>query len=164
MIRRIVPLMMALLISSFSFPVFAAEGEEDPEPSQEVVTVETETENQNIVVNVTLPAAVTPSPAPELPEINLVNDTPTYASYSDSELNSAADPNVALVDAVRDLFGDYTPRTQTITDHLADGSTVTYQEVVPGLAGLDWPWLVSVGLFALFLYGLLRIIGGLIKL
>ena len=164
MIRRILLLAMVLLTFSFSLPALAAEGEEMSEPTQEIVTVETETESQNIVVNVTLPAAATPSPAPELSEITLVNDSPTHVTYSNSELNSTGVSNVALVDAVRELFGDYTPRTQTITDHLEDGTTVTYQAVVPGLAGLDWPWLVSVGLFALFLYGLLRIIGGLIKL
>ena len=99
------------------------------------------------------------------PEINLVNDpAPEYVPYAATALDETPEANTALVDAVKDLFGDYQPRTQTVTEHLTDGSTVTYQQVIPGLAGLDWPWLVGVGLFALFLYGLLRLLGGLIKL
>lgn len=86
------------------------------------------------------------------------------SAYSVSELNEAPAPSSPLSEAVTALFGTYTPRTQTVTQHLEDGSVVTYQEVIPGLAGLDWSWLASVGLFALVLFSLLRMIGGFLKL
>lgn len=86
------------------------------------------------------------------------------SAYSVSALDEAPNPNSPLSEAVTALFGTYTPRTQTVTQHLEDGSVITYQEVIHGLAGLDWPWLVSVGLFALVLFSLLRMIGGLLKL
>lgn len=85
------------------------------------------------------------------------------SAYSVSELNDPPAPRSPLSETVTALFGTYTPRTQTVTQHLEDGSVITYQEVIPGLAGLDWPWLVSVGLFALVLFSLLRLIGGLLK-
>ena len=139
--------------------------EEEPAQPQETVTVETETDDKNIVVNVTLPATV-PAPTPEpteIPEISVVNDS-EYMPYSTFSLDDTPAPGSTLSETVIALFGTYTPRTQTVTQQLTDGSVVTYQEIIPGLAGLDWPWLASVGLFALFLYGLLRIVGGLLKL
>lgn len=165
MIRRIVPLLLVGLYL-ISVSAFAEEGE-PIEPPQETVSVETEADDKNIVVNVTLPVVAapeaTPLPTPDMidqPEINVVNDVPTYAA---SSLDDTPSPNTALVESVTALFGEYHPRTQTITQQLTDGTIVTYQEVVLGLAGLDWPWLAGVGLFALFLYGLLCMIGGLLK-
>lgn len=162
--------MKARMLSLFlSLAVFltlpALATEEEPAQPQETVTVETETDDKNIVVNVTLPATVpTPTPEPtEIPEISVVND-PEYMPYSTFSLDDIPAPGSTLSETVTALFGTYTPRTQTVTQQLADGSVVTYQEIIPGLAGLDWPWLVSVGLFALFLYGLLRIVGGMLKL
>lgn len=158
----IVSLILSLAVL-LTVPALAIE--EEPAQPQETVTVEAETDDKNIVVNVTLPATV-PAPTPEpteLPEISVVND-PEYMPYSTFSLDDAPAPGSTLSETVTALFGTYTPRTQTVTQQLTDGSVVTYQEIIPGLAGLDWPWLASVGLFALFLYGLLRIVGGLIKL
>lgn len=167
--RLIVPWLVTLMLFSCSLSALAVEEDPAPEPTPDVVSVETQEGDKSIVVNVTLPNAVSaPEPTPEAtvtPEINLVNDpAPEYIPYAATALDETPEANTALVDAVKDLFGDYQPRTQTVTEHLTDGSTVTYQQVIPGLAGLDWPWLVGVGLFALFLYGLLRLLGGLIKL
>lgn len=167
MIRHIFPVLLVSLYL-LTFSVFAEEGEVQ-DPPQETVTVETEADDKNIVVNVTLPVVaapeVTPSVTPEmeeLPEINVVNDV--FAPYAASALDDVSAPSTALVETIIEVFGEYHPRTQTVTQQLTDGTIVTYQEVVPGLAGLDWPWLAGVGLFALFLYGLLRMIGGLLKL
>lgn len=167
MIRHIFPVLLVSLYL-LTFSVFAEEGEV-LEPPQETVTVETEADDKNIVVNVTLPVVAAPEVTPsatleveELPEINVVNDV--YAPYAVSALDDVPAPSTALVETITEVFGEYHPRTQTVTQQLPDGTIVTYQEVVPGLAGLDWPWLAGVGLFALFLYGLLRMIGGLLKL
>mgnify|MGYP003300133703 CR=1 FL=1 len=65
--------------------------------------------------------------------------------------------------AMVEIFGEYSPRTQTVTTYLSDGTAVQSVEVVPGLAGLDWVWLSSVGLFALFLFCLMRLMGGAVK-
>lgn len=152
----------------YTLPALAVEADSlTEEPPPDPVTVETEAGDKNIVVNVTLPALASPEPTPELPADALAEPGPSFTPYSVSSLDDTppADGTTAtLADTVTALFGAYTPRTQTVTDHLADGTTVTSQQVIPGVAGLDWPWLTSVGLFALFLYGVLRLIGGLIKL
>lgn len=69
----------------------------------------------------------------------------------------------SLVDAVNSLFGRYNPRTHVVTTYLSDGTTVETVEVLPGLAGLDYAWLASVLLFALALYCIFRMIGGLFR-
>lgn len=50
-----------------------------------------------------------------------------------------------------DLFGSYEPVLSS------DG------DVLPGLAGWDMPYIVGVLLFALFLYCVMRIIGGILN-
>lgn len=65
--------------------------------------------------------------------------------------------------AVEALFGPYTPRTHIVTTILSDGSVLETAEVLPGLAGLDYTWLASVLLFALALYCIFRMIGGLLR-
>lgn len=143
------------------FPVRAVEEDDSELAPEETVSVEAQVDDKDIIVNVIFPAA-TPAPAPAYPEINVVNDV--YPAYSTSALDDLPAPGSTLSETVTALFGPYTPRTQTVTQYLEDGSVITYQEVLPGLAGLDWPWLASVGLFALFLFGLLRLTGGLLKL
>lgn len=93
-------------------------------------------------------------------------ETPIVVSYSVSSLDHQSahgEDEPSLSGTISALFGVYTPRTQTVIEYLPDGSSVTSTQAVPGLAGLDWPWLASVGLFALVLYCLLRMIGGLLK-
>ena len=71
-------------------------------------------------------------------------------------------PGDTVRDVLEGLFGEYTPRTQTVTQYLPDGSSVTYQEYVSGVAGMDWDWLASVAIFILILYCLFRLLGGVL--
>lgn len=64
---------------------------------------------------------------------------------------------------INDLFGVYTPRTQSVSTYLPDGSIVTSTEIVPGVAGLDFSWISGVVLFALVLFGFLRFLGVIFK-
>ena len=68
-----------------------------------------------------------------------------------------------LLDAITALFGDYQPRTYTVTTYLEDGTAVESEEIVPGLAGLDYHWLAGVVIFMLSLFCIFRMIGGLSK-
>lgn len=68
-----------------------------------------------------------------------------------------------LLDAVTALFGNYQPRTYMVTTYLDDGSVVESEEIVPGLAGLDYEWLTGAALFLMALYCIFRMIGGLSK-
>lgn len=77
---------------------------------------------------------------------------------SDREWSAESIPGILV-----ELFGEYTPRTQTVTEYHSDGSEITYEQIVPGLAGLDWLWIASVGVFSLFMFCVLRALGGCLK-
>ena len=127
-------------------------------PGTSTETFTTDTDSGNITVNVTVPSAdsvpASPEPSSEV--------SPAYATRTLDDAAASADSET-MPGLVTALFGSYTPRTQTVTEYLPDGSNVTYTEVVPGLAGLDWPWIASVALFAMSLYCVFRMIGGLFK-
>lgn len=69
----------------------------------------------------------------------------------------------AFVSVLVEIFGEYTPLTQTVTTYFADGSSVQSVEVVPGLAGLDWVWISAVALFCIVIFCIFRMIGGVVK-
>ena len=97
----------------------------------------------------------------------------TYVNVvSGSEVTSrvvSVDPYViedgdgSLLALVNSVFGDYQPRTQTVTEVYSDGSTVTYTEVVDGLAGLDFYWLGGVLVFCIVLWSFFKFLGGIFK-
>lgn len=163
--RFFLAVLITLCVLLYTLPALAVEDDvTTEEPSQEPVIVETD--DKNIIVNVTLPALASPVPTEELPPVEESTPPPqTFIPFSAYSLDVPPETSPETISAVvTALFGEYTLRTQTVTDRLSDGTTVTYTQVIPGLAGLDYPWLSGVGLFALFLYGFLRLIGGLIKL
>lgn len=69
----------------------------------------------------------------------------------------------AFEEALVSIFGEYTPRTQTVIVLNADGSTAQYDQYVTGIAGLDWVWISGVSLFGMFLFCLMRLLGGAVK-
>lgn len=72
-----------------------------------------------------------------------------------------------MKDIIISLFGQYEPVTwyETVFTTAADGTVVTetYEVVASGAAGLDWPWIMGVLLFAIVLYSLFRILGVFFK-
>lgn len=63
-----------------------------------------------------------------------------------------------------ELFGVYTPVTYMEPIYNAAGEFTEMQEVVAsGVAGVDWPWVMGVILFAIVLYSLFRILGVFFK-
>lgn len=172
------PLLFAfLLLALLSVPTQAAEIESAPsnaplpvEVPSDVVTSETTVDDKNITVNVVMPGVEAPAPfAPvdksavaPIEEVFLPPDAvvrTTTKLLDESPL--AADASLSSV--VQTLFGTYTPRTQTVTETASDGSSVTYTEYVPGLAGLDWYWLSGVALFGLCLLSFFKLLGGVVK-
>lgn len=64
------------------------------------------------------------------------------------------------------LFGVYEPimtaeTVVTVVDGVDTAQTVDV--VAAGMAGVDWPWIFGVLLFAICLYSFFRIVGCLIK-
>lgn len=171
--KRIFSMLACLaVLLSLTVPAFATEVEETEisEETTEPVMVETAADEKQIVVNVevvnsTPTETTTETEGVELIEEYDMEETVSYASYSVVTLDETESETIpdSIPAAVEALFGKYTPRTQTVTEYLDDGSEVTYQEYVPGLAGLDWTWLSSVTIFIVFLYCVLRAIGGCLK-
>lgn len=86
------------------------------------------------------------------------------AAYTVSVINHVRNtpPENSVLSAVHNLFGDYHRLTYTQVIYLEDGTSVESEEYVPGLAGLDWEYLVSVSVFFLMLYCLFRLLGGIV--
>lgn len=77
--------------------------------------------------------------------------------------SQSASDTPTLADTIRSLFGSYTPRTQTVTTYY-DGQPISIEEqVIPGLAGLDYEWIAGVVLFALIVFCLFRLLGGVVR-
>ena len=163
---RLAPVFVLLLCVVSFPPALAVDGDADvmdadiiPGTSTETFTADTD--SGNITVNVTVPA-VEESPASPEPSADASPSYPAYATRTLDDTSVSDDAN-NMPGLLTSMFGTYSPRTQTVTEYLPDGSNVTYTEVVPGLAGLDWPWIASVALFAMSLYCVFRMIGGLFK-
>lgn len=141
------------------------------------VTVETREDGKDITVNVTVvneqPQAleeVTPATIPDDMDFPMSSETPDVVGAGSDvgvvvrDLVPAQEVSRSpLLDSVSALLGEYQPRTVTVSTYLTDGSVVLSEEPVLGLAGLDWDWLAGVVLFALALYCIFRMIGGLLR-
>lgn len=67
---------------------------------------------------------------------------------------------------VASIFGEYTPITTTsVITQTVGNDTYQYlvETVAPGSAGVDYEWLAGVLLFAILLYCLMRLLGGILK-
>lgn len=64
-----------------------------------------------------------------------------------------------MKDLILSLFGDYVPVINSTV--AADGTVI--EEVVSGMAGVDWPWVMGVLLFAIVLYSFFRLVGVILR-
>lgn len=147
-------------------PALAVEDDTLADPPEVITdTLTAETEGSNITVNITMPAP-TPEPSPSVEPVPLEDEpvlTPAPVSYSTYALDDTDGNANSFSSAVQALFGRYEPRTRTVTENLPDGSSVTYQEYVPGVAGMDFNWLAGVALFAMVLTSFFKLVGVILK-
>lgn len=61
------------------------------------------------------------------------------------------------------IFGEYTPKTQTVSTYYDGQLLDTSTEYVPGLAGMDMEWIAGVVVFTVLLYCLMKLLGGVFK-
>lgn len=71
-------------------------------------------------------------------------------------------PEGSLAATMEEIFGAYTPLTYEVNTY-TDSGIVTTTEVVPGLAGMDWPFLGGVFLFSVMLSGLFKLLGVVLR-
>ena len=97
---------------------------------------------------------------------DIATDPPVW--YVD-DLRSS-DPPVevltGLKSMVTSIFGEYTPVTTTsVISETVGNDTHQYlvETVAPGAAGVDYEWIAGVVLFAIILYCLMKLLGGVLK-
>ena len=64
---------------------------------------------------------------------------------------------------LRAMFGEYIPKTQTVTVYFDGQPLDVSTEYVPGVAGMDMEWIASVILFGVVVYCMFRFLGGLVR-
>ena len=172
-----------------SLPVLAVDEWPDDEFMEDVLTdepvsVETFSDEKELTVNVypveiplEVPVNVPVEVPVNIPEIPVASSVETddinqnepaqfvvrTVSLTDSFRLANVSPGDTIQAVLESLFGEYSPRTQTVTQYLSDGTSVESVEYVPGLAGMDWPWIASVSVFMLMLYCLFRLLGGVLS-
>ena len=122
------------------------------EPIEEV----TETPVDTTPVDTTTPIVGGDTIVNVIPSADIVSRSVVIDDYevgADSGLSG-------IVNAV---FGEYQPRTQTVTEVRSDGTTTTYTEVVGGLAGLDWYWFGGLLVFSIVLFSFFKLLGTVFK-
>lgn len=66
-----------------------------------------------------------------------------------------------MVDFISSILGEYTPVTYEAVYGIGS-DVVRYNVVPPGLAGVDWLYVLSGVLFIVAVYSVFKILGGLI--
>lgn len=61
------------------------------------------------------------------------------------------------------IFGEYQPKTQTVSTYYDGQLMETSTEYVPGIAGMDLEWIAGVVVFTVLLYCLMKLLGGMVK-
>lgn len=96
--------------------------------------------------------------------LSVTSVSPDTSEVLNRFVSPQAEPDTpTLAETIRFLFGSYTPRTQMVTTYYDGQSISTDEQIIPGLAGLDYEWLAGVGLFALTTFCLFRLLGGVLK-
>ena len=136
-------------------PVVTDQPVEPAAPAAPVVNVDPPDVHVEVVLPSAAPTAeptATPEPTASPEPVKVIT---TLSDPSDPEQGS-------LKSIILQVFGEYEPRTQTIETSQGDQQT-TQTEIVPGIAGVDWPWLAGVLVFSIAFYGFFRILGVLIR-
>ena len=159
------------------FPAMAVEdgAELDTDGTAETdvdpVTVEAITkEDEGVTVNVTITQPeTTAAEAVVEGEETAAEDPISVRTFSITEPDvletaQSGDVSSVMADVVVQVLGEYHPKTQTVQEIDTEGNVIaTSTEYVPGLAGLDYPWIAGAFLFALFLSGIFKLLGGLMR-
>lgn len=100
----------------------------------------------------------------------LVSDIATDPPVSTVEDLRPADAPVEVLTGLKALvtsiFGEYTPVTTTsVVSQTVGNDTQQYliETVAPGAAGVDYEWVAGVALFAIMLFCLMKLLGGVLK-
>lgn len=96
-------------------------------------------------------------------EANTQDDVSVHVPASSASANlilPSENDRSGLAGAMASIFGEYTPLTYQVDTYVDDVLIASGTEVVPGLAGMDWPWIFGVSLFGVMLFSFFKILGG----
>lgn len=71
--------------------------------------------------------------------------------------------DLTMRSALAAIFGEYTPKTQTVSTYYDGQLLDTSTEYVPGVAGMDMEWIAGVIVFTVLLYCFMKLLGGVFK-
>ncbi len=71
--------------------------------------------------------------------------------------------DLTMRSALTAVFGEYQPKTQTVSTYYDGQFLDTSTEYVPGVAGMDMEWIAGVIVFTVLLYCLMKLLGGVFK-
>ena len=71
--------------------------------------------------------------------------------------------DLTMRSALTAIFGEYTPKTQTVSTYYDGQFLDTSTEYVPGVAGMDMEWIAGVIVFTVLLYCFMKLLGGVFK-
>lgn len=145
-------------------------------PVQSPVVADAKKDEEGVTVNVTIAQSETPAAVEETVEENsppfeedIPEEPPAVRVFSvlspdapEAAPSGAAPP--VMADVVVSVLGEYQRRTYTVQQVDTDGNVIaTSTEYVPGLAGLDYPWIAGAVFFTVFLLGIFKLLGGLMR-
>ena len=156
-------------------PAVTEEPAEEPESSVPSVSADSTETDKEVTVNVTIQQPETAASEETAPE-DLVEDEAvtledgqSYRTFSITspdvlETVQSDDGTSVMADVVVQVLGEYQRKTQTVQELDSSGNVIaTSTEYVPGLAGLDYHWIAGAVLFTVFLLGIFKLLGGLMR-
>ena len=108
------------------------------------------------------------SPVDQTVEVSdpLAVTAPTWYVEDLRSANAPAEVLTGLKSLVTSIFGEYTPvTTTTVISETVGTDTHQYlvETVAPGAAGVDYEWIAGVALFAILLFCLMKLLGGIVS-
>ena len=97
---------------------------------------------------------------------DIATDPPVWYVDDLRSSDPPAEVLTGLKSMVTSIFGEYTPVTTTsVISETVGNDTHQYlvETVAPGAAGVDYEWIAGVVLFAIMLYCLMKLLGGVLK-
>lgn len=97
---------------------------------------------------------------------DIATDPPVFIVEDLRPANAPVEVLTGLKALVTSIFGEYTPVTTTsVVSQTVGNDTQQYliETVAPGAAGVDYEWVAGVLLFAIMLFCLMKLLGGVLK-
>ena len=141
-----------------------------------IESVETTKNNEVTVDNGNAEIVETESSSPVLSDTletsELANEpaAPENTTYSVTDLRASdsgvASQSTGIKALITSIFGEYTPvKSSAVVSETVNGevNTTIIDIVAPGMAGVDFQWLAGVLLFAILLFCLMKLLGGVLS-